>query len=118
MLHSERDLARKVAKALKSSGAPEFQEAAAGVEEVLVQGRAETPKHFEAVTWVAVANLIVAVAKLAFDIWKQHADKQHKAVEETLRSRAEEIEGWREADSHVKERVIKVTLEVVRSESS
>jgi hypothetical protein len=118
MLHSERDLARKVAKALTSSGTPEFQEATTRVEEVLAKGRAETPAHFDAITSVAVANLIVAIAKLAFDIWKHHADAQNKAVEGMLRARAEEIKDWREADSRVKEDILGGTLEVIRNASS
>jgi hypothetical protein len=118
MIHSERDLARKVAKSLVSSGAPEFREATAGVENALTKGKAETPTHFDLMTAVAVGNLIVGVAKLAFDIWKLHAEAQRAAVEAELRARAEEVKGWREADDRLRQAILDGTLETIRTAST
>jgi hypothetical protein len=124
MIHSERDLARKVAKALASAGEPEFLEANTQVEEVLSKGRKESPGHFDLLSSIAVGNLIVAVSKLAFDVWKHYADAKSseqvdpKVTTDTLRTRIEEVKGLQEVDERLKETIILRTLEVLRKESS
>ena len=118
MLHSNRDLARKVAKALTSSTAPEFQDAQISVEKVLATNSRESPGQFDAVTAIAIANLIVALAKLTFDIWKHHSDAEAAKLEAMVRARAEELKEWRAANENVKQNILSSTLEVIKCESS